>query len=148
MQPLETANTLGTPVSTKSLKHVDPEIYSALKHEIERQRNTIELIAAENFVSEAVLAASGSAMTNKYAEGYPGARYYGGCEYVDVAERLAVERAKQIFWTSPTADTSPTEPRKASPASSTKSSATALTRRPRRLTWSRSAGRQRNASRA
>jgi len=101
MQQVETArsesNSLGNPVSTKSLKHVDPEIYSALKHEIERQRNTVELIAAENFVSEAVLAASGSAMTNKYAEGYPGARYYGGCEYVDVAERLAIERAKQIF---------------------------------------------------
>jgi len=81
----------------KSLKSVDPEIYAALAAEVERQRNTIELIAAENFVSEAVLAASGSIMTNKYAEGYPGARYYGGCEYVDVAERLAIERAKQIF---------------------------------------------------
>jgi len=81
----------------KSLKSVDPEIYEALVSEIERQRCTIELIAAENFVSEAVLAASGSIMTNKYAEGYPGARYYGGCDYVDVAERLAIERAKAIF---------------------------------------------------
>jgi len=81
----------------KSLKTVDPEIYDALRREIDRQRYTIELIAAENFVSEAVLAASGSIMTNKYAEGYPSARYYGGCEYVDVAERLAIERAKQIF---------------------------------------------------
>ena len=81
----------------KSLKNVDPEIYEALRGEVDRQRYTIELIAAENFVSEAVLAASGSIMTNKYAEGYPGARYYGGCEFVDAVERLAIERAKSIF---------------------------------------------------
>jgi glycine hydroxymethyltransferase len=88
---------LGSPASMNSLRRVDPEIYAALAGEVERQRNTIELIAAENFVSEAVLAASSSIMTNKYAEGYPGARYYAGCEYVDVAERLAIERAKRIF---------------------------------------------------
>ena len=76
---------------------MDPEIYEALRGEVDRQRYTIELIAAENFVSEAVLAASGSIMTNKYAEGYPGARYYGGCEFVDAVERLAIERAKSIF---------------------------------------------------
>ena len=81
----------------RSLKVVDPEIYEALRGEIERQRYTLELIAAENSVSDAVLAASGSIMTNKYAEGYPGARYYGGCEFVDVAERLAIARAKAIF---------------------------------------------------
>lgn len=80
-----------------SLKCVDPEIYAALIGEVDRQRYTIELIAAENFVSSAVLAASGSIMTNKYAEGYPSARYYAGCEYVDMAETLAIERAKQIF---------------------------------------------------
>ena len=81
----------------RSLKVVDPEIYEALRGEIERQRYTLELIAAENSVSDAVLAASGSIMTNKYAEGYPGARYYGGCEFVDVAERLAIARATAIF---------------------------------------------------
>jgi len=81
----------------KSLKGVDPEIYAALAAEIERQRYTIELIAAENFVSDAVLAASGSIMTNKYAEGYPSARYYAGCEPVDAAETLAIRRAKKLF---------------------------------------------------
>ena len=81
----------------KSLRSVDPGIYAALVAEIERQRYTIELIAAENFVSDAVLAASGSIMTNKYAEGYPSARYYAGCEPVDAAETLAIERAKTLF---------------------------------------------------
>jgi len=90
-------NSFGSPVAVRSLRHVDPEIYEALRGEIERQRYTLELIAAENFVSEAVLAASGSIMTNKYAEGYPSARYYGGCEHVDTAERLAIDRAKAIF---------------------------------------------------
>ncbi|KXS45328.1 MULTISPECIES: serine hydroxymethyltransferase [unclassified Candidatus Frackibacter] len=79
------------------LKQIDPEISKVIKQEEERQREKIELIASENFVSEAVLEAMGTVLTNKYAEGYPGARYYGGCEYVDVAEELAIERAKELF---------------------------------------------------
>lgn len=79
------------------LSQVDPEIDSAIQLEIGRQRSKIELIASENFVSEAVLEAVGSPLTNKYAEGYPGKRYYGGCEYVDIAENLAIERAKKLF---------------------------------------------------
>ncbi len=75
----------------------DPEVHAAIQHEIERQQLTLELIASENIVSEAVLEALGSPLTNKYAEGYPGKRYYGGCEHVDVAESLAIERAKQLF---------------------------------------------------
>jgi glycine hydroxymethyltransferase len=76
---------------------VDAEVHEALDGELERQRNTIELIASENFTSPAVLAAQGSVLTNKYAEGYPGKRYYGGCEQVDKVENLAIERAKQLF---------------------------------------------------
>lgn len=79
------------------LKTIDPEIYEAIRHETERQRNKLNLIASENYASRAVLAAQGSVMTNKYAEGYPGKRYYGGCEFVDVAENLAIERAKKLF---------------------------------------------------
>jgi len=79
------------------IKQADPEIYAALEKELERQRTNIELIASENFVSKAVLAAAGSHLTNKYAEGYPGKRYYGGCENVDVSETLAIERAKKLF---------------------------------------------------
>src|SRR5690349_18907126 len=79
------------------LADVDPEIYAAIGQEQERQRMKIELIASENYVSAAVLEAQGSVLTNKYAEGYPGKRYYGGCEYVDIAESLAIERAKQLF---------------------------------------------------
>lgn len=75
----------------------DPEIGKAIKNEVDRQRNTINLIASENYASEAVLEAQGSVMTNKYAEGYPGRRYYGGCEFVDVTESLAIERAKKLF---------------------------------------------------
>jgi glycine hydroxymethyltransferase len=75
----------------------DDELLDALRHELTRQEENIELIASENYVSPRVLAAQGSVMTNKYAEGYPGKRYYGGCEYVDVAERLAIERAKKLF---------------------------------------------------
>ena len=75
----------------------DPEIFSAISQELERQRNKIELIASENFVTEAVLEAAGSPLTNKYAEGYPGKRYYGGCEYVDIVEQLAIDRLKQLF---------------------------------------------------
>jgi glycine hydroxymethyltransferase len=81
----------------RSLAEVDPEIANAIEREVERQGRTLELIASENFVSEAVLEALGSPLTNKYAEGLPGKRYYGGCEFVDVAERLAIERAKQLF---------------------------------------------------
>ncbi|HET6688712.1 MAG TPA: serine hydroxymethyltransferase, partial [Rubrobacter sp.] len=76
---------------------VDSEVQDALDGELERQRTTIELIASENFTSPAVLAAQGSVLTNKYAEGYPGKRYYGGCEQVDKVENIAIERAKQLF---------------------------------------------------
>jgi glycine hydroxymethyltransferase len=82
---------------TRPLAEVDPEIARAIALEAERQRSKLELIASENFVSAAVLAAQGSVLTNKYAEGYPGKRYYGGCEYVDLAESLAIERAKTLF---------------------------------------------------
>lgn len=80
-----------------SLKTVDPEIYEIIRHEVERQKNKLNLIASENYASRAVLNAQGSVMTNKYAEGYPGKRYYGGCEFVDMAENLAIERAKKLF---------------------------------------------------
>ncbi|MTI17380.1 serine hydroxymethyltransferase [Rhodobacteraceae bacterium RKSG542] len=80
-----------------SLGEVDPELKQAIDNELSRQQNEIELIASENIVSQAVLEAQGSIMTNKYAEGYPGRRYYGGCQYVDVAEQLAIERAKALF---------------------------------------------------
>ena len=79
------------------LADVDPEIFGAIRDELGRQRHEIELIASENIVSRAVLEAQGSIMTNKYAEGYPGKRYYGGCQFVDVAETLAIERAKKLF---------------------------------------------------
>ncbi|RQW04491.1 serine hydroxymethyltransferase, partial [candidate division KSB1 bacterium] len=79
------------------LEKIDPEINQAIKSETRRQTQNIELIASENFVSEAVLEAQGCIMTNKYAEGYPGNRYYGGCEFVDVAENLAIERCKKLF---------------------------------------------------
>ncbi len=82
---------------TKHLKSVDPKIYKAIEHELTRQRQHIELIASENFTSTAVLEAQGSIMTNKYAEGYPKARWYGGCEFVDDAEDLARDRVKQLF---------------------------------------------------
>ena len=75
----------------------DLEVAKAIQDEIGRQNSHIELIASENFVSKAVMAAMGSPLTNKYAEGYPGKRYYGGCEYVDVVENLAIERAKELF---------------------------------------------------
>ncbi len=79
------------------VKAVDEAVYQAMMEELDRQENNIELIASENFVSEAVMNAMGSHLTNKYAEGYPGKRYYGGCEYVDVVETLAIERAKKLF---------------------------------------------------
>ena len=80
-----------------SLAEVDPDLAAAVRAELGRQQHEIELIASENIVSRAVLEAQGSVLTNKYAEGYPGKRYYGGCEYVDVAETLAIERARQLF---------------------------------------------------
>ncbi len=82
---------------TQSLANRDPELFGSIRDELGRQRDEIELIASENIVSAAVLEAQGSVMTNKYAEGYPGRRYYGGCQFVDVAENLAIERAKQLF---------------------------------------------------
>jgi len=81
----------------KHIKNVDPEIYAVIKNEIKRQEENLELIASENFTSAAVLEAQGSVLTNKYAEGYPHARWYGGCAYVDEAEQLAIERAKKLF---------------------------------------------------
>ncbi|KZY31544.1 serine hydroxymethyltransferase [Roseovarius sp. HI0049] len=91
-QPFE-----GKDFFTQSLADRDPEIAKALESELGRQRDEIELIASENIVSAAVMEAQGSVLTNKYAEGYPGRRYYGGCQYVDIAENLAIERAKQLF---------------------------------------------------
>ncbi len=82
---------------TKHLKETDPEVWSAIEHERDRQQNEIELIASENIVSRAVLDAVGTLLTNKYAEGYPGRRYYGGCQYVDVVEQIAIDRAKRLF---------------------------------------------------
>ena len=79
------------------LSEVDPEVYNAIQHELERQHSGLELIASENFTSEAILEATGSVFTNKYAEGYPGKRYYGGCEFTDVIENLARDRAKKLF---------------------------------------------------
>ena len=83
--------------STSTIANVDPEIWAAMQAEAHRQEEHIELIASENYTSPAVMEAQGSQMTNKYAEGYPGKRYYGGCEYVDVAENLAIERCRQLF---------------------------------------------------
>ncbi|MDP9381593.1 MAG: serine hydroxymethyltransferase [Chloroflexota bacterium] len=85
------------PVDSPGLAEMDPELYEAIRNERRRQMGTLELIASENFVSRAVLEAQGSVLTNKYAEGYPGKRWYGGCEYVDVVERLAIARAKELF---------------------------------------------------
>ncbi len=84
-------------MSYDTIRMSDPELYGAMKNELERQRDHIELIASENFTSRAVMEAMGSHLTNKYAEGYPGARYYGGCEYVDIVEQLAIDRAKALF---------------------------------------------------
>src|SRR6202521_6009862 len=81
----------------RPLAEVDPEVANAIRHEVSRQDGQLELIASENFTSEAVLEASGSVFTNKYAEGYPGKRYYGGCEFVDIGENLARDRAKKLF---------------------------------------------------
>src|SRR3989442_8105921 len=85
------------PIHT-SLKDLDPEIYAAIGNEERRQSTGLELIASENFTYRAVLEATGSVFTNKYAEGYPGRRYYGGCEFVDVLEQLRIQRGKNLFW--------------------------------------------------
>ena len=82
---------------TRHLQDADPEIWGAIENEKHRQQDEIELIASENIVSQAVLDAAGTLLTNKYAEGYPGKRYYGGCQYVDVVEQLAIDRAKRLF---------------------------------------------------
>ena len=84
-------------IDLTSIKALDPEVYEGLEKELQRQRNNIELIASENIVSESVLLAAGSVLTNKYAEGYPEHRYYGGCQCVDIVETLAIERAKKLF---------------------------------------------------
>src|SRR5207302_2042868 len=81
----------------RPLAEVDPEIADVLASELERQQRTLEMIASENFAPVSVLECQGSVLTNKYAEGYPGRRYYGGCEYIDIAEQLAIDRAKELF---------------------------------------------------
>ncbi len=91
------ATNIDTPSRWRSLAEADPEIARTIAQEVHRQNSGLELIASENFVSQAVLEAAGSVLTNKYAEGYPGRRYYGGCEFVDVAESLAISRAKELF---------------------------------------------------
>ena len=83
--------------SMQYISAYDPEIAKVLSLELDRQRNNLELIASENLVSQEVMAVMGSVLTNKYAEGYPGRRFYGGCEYVDMAENICIERAKIIF---------------------------------------------------
>ena len=82
---------------SESISDKDPEVADAINKEFDRQQYEIELIASENIVSKAVLEAAGSVLTNKYAEGYPGRRYYGGCQFVDIAEQLAIDRAKKLF---------------------------------------------------
>src|SRR5438132_1391500 len=96
---MDTLETLARPATHRepTLAQADPELAAAIRDEEVRQRMKIELIASENYVGRAVREAVGSVLTNKYAEGYPGRRYYGGCEFVDVAERLAIERAKRLF---------------------------------------------------
>ncbi|MTH97759.1 serine hydroxymethyltransferase [Roseibium sp. RKSG952] len=93
----ETGQTQYSDFFTRGLADADPELFGAIQKELGRQQHEIELIASENIVSKAVLDAQGSVLTNKYAEGYPGKRYYGGCEYVDIAEDLAIDRAKKLF---------------------------------------------------
>ena len=96
MSAFETSTT-DNPFFATPLSESDPALYGAITEELERQKDQIELIASENIVSRAVLEAQGSVLTNKYAEGYPGRRYYGGCEFVDKAEALAIERACKLF---------------------------------------------------
>ena len=83
--------------SLDEVRKTDPQIADAIVEEMQRQNDHIELIASENWVSKAVMAAMGSPLTNKYAEGYPGKRYYGGCQYIDVVEQIAIDRAKELF---------------------------------------------------
>ena len=90
-------STVSAQLMDASLADVDPEVAAAIDGELARQRDTLEMIASENFVPRAVLEAVGSVLTNKYAEGYPGRRYYGGCEQVDIVETLAIERAKETL---------------------------------------------------
>ena len=90
-------DTSDTGFFTEHLATRDPELFAAMSDELGRQRDEIELIASENIVSAAVMEAQGSVLTNKYAEGYPGRRYYGGCQYVDIAENLAMDRAQKLF---------------------------------------------------
>ena len=97
MSVIDAQTSGSSPFFSQSVEEKDPELFQALKDELKRQKEEIELIASENIVSKAVLEAVGSVLTNKYAEGYPGRRYYGGCQYVDVAEELAIERAKRLF---------------------------------------------------
>src|SRR6478752_4316597 len=92
-----TAADLPSDFFSRHVADVDPEIADLLESELRRQETTLEMIASENFVPQAVLDCQGSVLTNQYAEGYPGRRYYGGCEYVDVAEQLAIDRAKEVF---------------------------------------------------
>jgi len=94
---MQTAARGAEEILRESLKRTDPEVYEAIRLEISRQNENVELIASENFVSYAVLAAQGSVLTNKYAEGYPAKRWYGGCKYVDIGEQLAIDRAKKLF---------------------------------------------------
>src|SRR6187549_2947519 len=95
--PESSAKTVADSLFSTSLAEADPEVFAAVRNELGRQRDEIELIASENIVSRAVLEAQGSVLTNKYAEGLPGRRYYGGCQYVDVAENLAIERVTKLF---------------------------------------------------
>lgn len=92
-----TTTSTSTKLNNQALADLDPELFSAISAERQRQENHIELIASENFTLPAIIEATGSVLTNKYAEGYPGKRYYGGCEYVDKAEQLAIDRAKKTF---------------------------------------------------
>src|ERR671911_641167 len=94
---MSTTSTAARAAFSRTLAETDPEIFGTIHREVARQNSGLELIASENFVSLAVLEAAGTVLTNKYAEGYPGRRYYGGCEHVDVAESLAIDRAKRLF---------------------------------------------------
>src|SRR4051812_2027148 len=96
---MATSTSLTTPASSLSLplSELDPDVATAVERELQRQQSTLEMIASENFAPAAVMEAQGSVLTNKYAEGYPGRRYYGGCEHVDVVEQLAIDRAKELF---------------------------------------------------
>src|SRR6202034_1835050 len=97
MQQSRLSEAVANPFFAAMLAETDPQIADAIGHELARQRDNIELIASENIVSRAVLEAQGSVLTNKYAEGLPGRRYYGGCQFVDIAERLAIERVTKLF---------------------------------------------------